>query len=805
MPSRYNTCKCIVPGCKPSKSVSFHYFPKDYVVFRKWVEFASLNENDVLNSTRMCESHFSKECFRPRTKKNRLWVGAVPTIYPGESSSRTKVSPDVCRTDDNNQHSPNQEVPDPCMNSTFVTEDSEPKHDAETMDVIGSKEAEVKEVKESTEALRDIKESKEAVRDVKDSTKAVRDVKDSTKAVRDVKDSTKAVRDVKDSTKAVRDAKESTKAVRDAKESTKAVRDAKESTKAVRDAKESTKAVRDAKESKEAVRDAKESKEAVRDAKESKEAVRDAKESKEAVRDTKESKEAVRNIKESKVAVRNIKESKEAVRDAKESKEAVRDVKESKKAVRDVKESKKAVRDVKESKKPVRDAKESKKAVRDAKESKEAVRNIKESKEAVRDAKESDEALRDIRESNKAVGNLQESKEAVRDVLESKDVSRSIVRDGRNLESKEFESKEANVNMNEPQGTVRGVKEPVEVKGAATELKRQTSSSGGRGRDRDRSESDSLLQHLQCSYCMLQCKSHCSYFIHMAKFHPSRLDDTPVGRLGNAIFYQRTARLFHCNVCFHTVREFPRLYDHLLTRHCLSDKGQGGGGEEGEEGCEEGDGDGDGERCSIRDGGPLKNCRLLPRESMAVDEENGGPKKEKEECIKGEEEMEVGEDHDESSQLASRPLKRKRGSTASSEKDEQDEEEEELQTANSNKKSDKHKKEEEAFLSKYIQRQGGRFNCRLCGWRTKMKGRAIYHVSYKHDVPKPYSCKECSKVFILESSMLNHIYHNHRQGMYHCLFCPFSSDVVWGIKRHGNRCNARSEEGEEEEVSDGDE
>ncbi|KAJ8003877.1 hypothetical protein DPEC_G00152960 [Dallia pectoralis] len=414
-----------------------------------------------------------------------------------------------------------------------------------------------------------------------------------------------------------------------------------------------------------------------------------------------------------------------------------------------------------------------------------------ESNKAVGNTQDSNGAVEDLQQSKEVVEEVRESEEAASEIFESKEVEalRFTVLDEKKLQSKVFESKDSTMNINESQEDLLLVKESKELKRAATEHKSQTSSSVGRVRNRDRSESDSLLQHLQCSYCMLQCKSHCSYLLHMAKFHPSRLDDTPVGRLGNAIFYQRTARLFHCNVCFHTVQEFPRLYDHLLTRHCLSEKDQRGVGEE-EGGEDEGD-EGEGERRSISDGGPLKDSSLHPSESMVDEKGTSGPKKGQDVCIK-EEEMEGGEDSEGSSQPSCQRLKRKRSSTASCEKDEQDEEEE-LQTASNTKKSEKHKMEEEAFLMKYAHRHGGRFNCRLCGWQTKMKGRVIYHLSYKHDVPKPYSCKECSKAFILESSLLNHVYHNHRQGMYLCLFCPFSSYVLWGIKRHGNRCNARNE------------
>ena len=81
-------------------------------------------------------------------------------------------------------------------------------------------------------------------------------------------------------------------------------------------------------------------------------------------------------------------------------------------------------------------------------------------------------------------------------------------------------------------------------------------------------------RHLHCHACQLHFKSHSAHLTHVANTHPASLDGLPVGRLGNVVFYQPTARLFHCSLCFYTANYYPQIYDHLLASHCLSEKGR---------------------------------------------------------------------------------------------------------------------------------------------------------------------------------------------------------------------------------------
>lgn len=116
--------------CPGLQTTSFHSFPKDYILFRKLVEFASLHENGVLNGTQICEAHFSKECFRLHTPwKRLLWDDAVPTICLSDSPSRTDASsPYVSQKDEKKQHRPNQEVQDRTrMDYSVIQNSREPK------------------------------------------------------------------------------------------------------------------------------------------------------------------------------------------------------------------------------------------------------------------------------------------------------------------------------------------------------------------------------------------------------------------------------------------------------------------------------------------------------------------------------------------------------------------------------------------------------------------------------------------------------------------------------------------------------
>lgn len=104
---------------------------------------------------------------------------------------------------------------------------------------------------------------------------------------------------------------------------------------------------------------------------------------------------------------------------------------------------------------------------------------------------------------------------------------------------------------------------------------------------------------------------------------------------------------------------------------------------------------------------------------------------------------------------------------------------------------------EKVVLTKYTLFSGNRYVCRLCGWKSKMKGFIMSHIGRSHNVPKSFACKQCDRTYILESQLLNHVGLWHRQGLYRCPFCFFSSDLLRGMRRHCNRCSTRLDDGEE--------
>uniref|UniRef100_A0A087YS59 C2H2-type domain-containing protein n=1 Tax=Poecilia formosa TaxID=48698 RepID=A0A087YS59_POEFO len=81
-----------------------------------------------------------------------------------------------------------------------------------------------------------------------------------------------------------------------------------------------------------------------------------------------------------------------------------------------------------------------------------------------------------------------------------------------------------------------------------------------------------VAAHLRCPHCGQLSKSHAQQLAHLAASHPTCLDDVAVGRLGNILMYQSSARLFHCSECFHTCKDFSKLYKHIIARHCIVEK-----------------------------------------------------------------------------------------------------------------------------------------------------------------------------------------------------------------------------------------
>ncbi|XP_035983964.1 chromosome alignment-maintaining phosphoprotein 1-like [Fundulus heteroclitus] len=351
-----------------------------------------------------------------------------------------------------------------------------------------------------------------------------------------------------------------------------------------------------------------------------------------------------------------------------------------------------------------------------------------------------------------------------------------------------------------------------------------------------------VAAHLRCPQCGHLSKSHAQQLCHLAASHPACLDGVAVGRLGNILMYQAGGRLFHCSDCFYTSRDFNKLYKHIIARHCLlckeEEEGDGdagkkeesGGGEEKEE---------DGEKKDVEEN---QNMEGLKRKREGADEEEEAPQNKQR--APGEEEEKEGE-----AVAPDRKTSSEGDGGAQQGGAEEEEEEEEKNCvltydgalfhckicgwshkqrsvsvshivrkheipkscashALAKSREAQGAEEEEApGLSEELMREevnvtgklvgfvSHRYVCLICDWRSKLKGFVLTHIERRHEVARPYRCKECSQSFIVPSRLQQHVRTAHRPGRYACPFCWFRSEFLGGFRRHCSRCNAREEEG----------
>ncbi|XP_035500909.2 zinc finger protein 771-like [Scophthalmus maximus] len=367
-----------------------------------------------------------------------------------------------------------------------------------------------------------------------------------------------------------------------------------------------------------------------------------------------------------------------------------------------------------------------------------------------------------------------------------------------------------------------------------------------------------VAAHLQCSYCGHCSKSHAQQLSHVAASHPEHLDRLAVGRLGNILMYQSTARLFHCADCFSTSRDFAKLYKHVISKHCMDEREAGGGedridsGERekmGEKGEEE-------EKAKMEEDEKIKSKmgdQGEEEEEKKKMESEGGEKEKMEEkddlkrkrsseaeeaaaaeghdddgAHQGPESVKPSAEGDESvlmfdgggyhclicgwknkmKALGVNHVVRKHDipklyATQAIKRDAAAAATTPRQTASEGPEEEELVaglsaellKEEVAAMARVVRFISNRFVCLICGWKTKLKGFAISHVVRSHDVERPYSCKNCSRSFFLPSRLQQHFREAHRPGRYACPFCCFRSHYLGGFRRHCSRCNAR-EEGE---------
>lgn len=80
------------------------------------------------------------------------------------------------------------------------------------------------------------------------------------------------------------------------------------------------------------------------------------------------------------------------------------------------------------------------------------------------------------------------------------------------------------------------------------------------------------LNELDCNRCSFHGTDYKSVQIHMGTIHPEFCEEIDTGGLGKLVFYQKSARLFHCHRCFFTSKMFSNVYYHILGQHSAPDK-----------------------------------------------------------------------------------------------------------------------------------------------------------------------------------------------------------------------------------------
>lgn len=254
---------------------------------------------------------------------------------------------------------------------------------------------------------------------------------------------------------------------------------------------------------------------------------------------------------------------------------------------------------------------------------------------------------------------------------------------------------------------------------------------------------------IQCPYCRYRCGSKFSFQIHVGSQHPLHSEDVSVGRLGKVVFYQRTAKLFHCHICFYTSKDYAVLFEHLLARHCFS------------------------VRNAVQTD---KGGDLTDKDDTEVREKDRRPNPE----IKPDNDDTTEQHEHETSNSDS--LKRKRSSGSIGEDGDEDTNVPDIIQATNEEQASAVEQFSECSSAPY-------YDCKFCKQHCKSKDLLLRHISCKHDVSKPHACKECSETFMLESLLTHHINLHHRRKLYQCPYCLFESSLQ-GLHQHLSQCRA---------------
>lgn len=268
---------------------------------------------------------------------------------------------------------------------------------------------------------------------------------------------------------------------------------------------------------------------------------------------------------------------------------------------------------------------------------------------------------------------------------------------------------------------------------------------------------------IQCQYCRYRCGSRFTLQIHVGSQHPLHCEDVCVGRLGKVVFYQHTARLFHCHICFFTSKDYAVLFEHLLARHCLTVQ----------------------KAVHTDEGGEMTNTHDPEVRHRGGREQDRSPDPERN-----------PDNQDTTEQQEQEPsnkdcLKRKRSSALSGE-DEDVDEDEDVNVSDSTQAANEEQAAAVELYSEYS--SAPYYDCKFCKRRYRSKGSLLCHVSHKHDVPKPHACKECSQTFMLESLLTRHVSLHHGPELYQCPYCLLESSLR-GLHQHLSQCRAQGNEG----------
>lgn len=77
---------------------------------------------------------------------------------------------------------------------------------------------------------------------------------------------------------------------------------------------------------------------------------------------------------------------------------------------------------------------------------------------------------------------------------------------------------------------------------------------------------------LECDHCSFRGTDYENVQIHMGTIHPEFCDEMDAGGLGKMIFYQKSAKLFHCHKCFFTSKMYSNVYYHITSKHAGPEK-----------------------------------------------------------------------------------------------------------------------------------------------------------------------------------------------------------------------------------------